>query len=133
MSCYQTGDFVKYWEENMRALGLWIPSSSYDAAGGLTAMITAVATVVESNPLMTVSEAFRKVKVSAVGARLGALYATYWTGAAIGSIAVASGRSAACGATIADAMIIARNDFKIYGLWLEQEFIAHTELLRRNF
>ena len=39
MSCYKTGDFVKYWEENMNALGLWIPSSSYDAAGGMTGMI----------------------------------------------------------------------------------------------
>lgn len=131
MSCYKTGDFVKYWEENMNALGLWIPSSSYEAAGGVTGMIGAVASVVETSASISVLEAFARVKVSVVATRLGALYASYWTGGAIDSIAVATGRSLSCGATIADALWIARDQFKIYGTWLETECIKHPELLRK--
>lgn len=41
MSCYKTGDFVTYWEENMASLGFWVPSTSYEAFGGMIGMITA--------------------------------------------------------------------------------------------
>lgn len=131
MSCYQTGDFVKSWEENMNGLGLWIPATSYEAAGGITGMIGAVATVVETSSSISVAAAFSKAKVSVVAGRLAALYASYWTGAAIGSMAVATGKSLSCGATIADAMWIARDQFKIYGTWLETEYFKHPELLRK--
>ena len=131
MSCYETGDFVKYWEENMNALDLWVPSTSYEAAGGITGSIGLVASVVETNASISVIEAFTRAKISVVATRLGALYASYWTGAAIGSIAVATGRSMSCGASIADALWIARDQFKIYGSWLEAEFIKHPELLRK--
>src|SRR5690606_14928744 len=36
MSCYVSGDSIRYWEENMNALSFWIPSSSYDAFGGIS-------------------------------------------------------------------------------------------------
>tara|TARA_B100001778_G_C18405700_1_gene546333 strand:+ start:136 stop:537 length:402 start_codon:yes stop_codon:yes gene_type:complete len=132
MSCYSRGDFVKYWEENMNALGLWIPSTSYEAAGGITGMISVIAGIVETSPTITVAQAFYKAKISVGASRLAALYASYWVGAAIGSIAVSTGRSLSCGATIADALIVARNEFKIYGSWLESELMSHPELLQRN-
>jgi len=50
MSCYESGDFARYWEENMNALGFWVPSSSFDAFGGISSMIGAVAAVAETNP-----------------------------------------------------------------------------------
>ena len=131
MSCYKSGDFVRYWEENMRALGMWIPESSYDAAGGVFGLITAVATAVETNAGASLMQALVRAKMSVVGANVAAITASAWTGAAIGSAAVATGRATSCGATIADAMWTAREQFQIYGSWLEAEFIKNPQFLRR--
>src|SRR5690606_32245693 len=103
MSCYVSGDFIRYWEENMNALGFWIPSSSYDAFGGISSMIGAVAAIVETNPGITLRAAFLKVGMTTVAVNLAALGASAWVGAAIGSMAVAAGRSLSSRPTIADA------------------------------
>jgi len=130
MSCYVSGDLARYWEENMNALGFWVPSTSYDALGGISSMIAAVAAMVETNPGITLRAAFIKLGMTTFAASLAALTASAWVGAAIGSMAVASGRSLACGATIADALWIAREKFKIYGSWLEAEFLRNPQFLK---
>lgn len=130
MSCYVSGDFIRYWEENMNALGFWIPSSSYDAFGGISSMIGAVAAIVETNPGITLRAAFLKVGMTTVAVNLAALGASAWVGAAIGSMAVAAGRSLSCGATIADTLWIARDKFAIYGAWLEVEFRSNPQFLK---
>src|SRR5690554_2303650 len=130
MSCYVSGDLVRYWEENMNALGFWVPSSSYDAFGGISSMIGAVAAIVETNPGITLRAAFLKVGMTTFAVNLAALTASAWVGAAIGSMAVATGRSLSCGATIADALWIARDTFAIYGAWLEVEFRSNPQFLK---
>jgi len=130
MSCYKTGDFVRYWEENMRQLGMWVPEGSYEAFGGMTGLIASVAAAIETNPGITLYKALVNSKVTIVATSAMALSASAWVGAAIGSAAVAAGRSLACGTTIAEALWTARNDFQIYGSWLESEFISHPEFIR---
>ena len=130
MACANDVSFRKYFDENMNALGMWVPSSSMDAFGGLIGMVSAVAVIVEANQAITLSAAFKGIGASALAVNLGALYASAWVGAAIGSYAVATGRTLSCGASIADAMWIARNEFKIYGTWLEIEFVSNPQLLR---
>ena len=76
MSCYRTGDFGRYWEENMEALGMWIPASSYEAVGGLAGLITAVASAVEANPGATLYQALIRAKISVIGGSVLALSAS---------------------------------------------------------
>ena len=129
MACVNEVSFRKYFDENMKGLGMWVPSSSFDAFGGITAMIGAVATVVEANPMITLTQAFIRVGAAAIATNLAAITAAAWCGAAIGSFAVATGRTLSCGTSIADAMWTARSEFKIYGTWLEAEYIANPKLL----
>lgn len=128
MSCPNEVSFRKYFDENMNSLGFWVPSSSMDAFGGIVGMIGAVATVVEANPAITLSAAFTNVGASVIAVNLSALAASAWVGAAIGSYAVATGRVLSCGATIADALWVARTEFKIYGIWLEAEYSRNPRL-----
>lgn len=130
MSCYKSGDFVRYWEENMRQIGMWVPDGSYEALGGMSGLITAVAAAVETNPGITLYKALVDARVTVIAGSVMALSASAWVGAAIGSAAVAAGRSMACGTTIAEALWTARNDFQIYGSWLESEFLRHPEYVR---
>lgn len=130
MSCYESGDFVKYWEENMDRLGMWIPMSTYETVGGLAGLISAVATVAETNPGASLMQALVRAKISVIGANVLALSAAGWTGAAIGSAAVALGRTLSCGTTIADALWIAREQFSVSGTWLEAEFLRNPRILQ---
>ncbi|MAR90389.1 MAG: hypothetical protein CML06_05850 [Pseudomonadales bacterium] len=129
MACYESGDFVEYWEQNMRQLGMWVPVSTYETAGGITGLITAVATVVETNPGASLMQALVRAKISVIGTNVLALSAAGWAGAAIGSAAVALGRSLACGTAIADALWVAREQFSVSGAWLEAEFIRNPHFL----
>ena len=59
---------------------------------------------------------------------LGPMIAAYYTGAAVGSAAVALGRSLGCGATIADAMWHLR-EHGISAPWIEGELLANPQFL----
>jgi len=103
--CYKSGDFYRYFEENMNALGLAAPKSLFESAEKATATATAlVAALTQLGKNATVAEIVGATtgleKLVVVGALFGAGYA----GAVVGSIAVASGRSLACGTSIADAL-----------------------------
>ncbi|WP_051901942.1 hypothetical protein [Photobacterium sanctipauli] len=103
--CYKPGDFYKYFEENMRALGLSAPRSLFETAEKATATATILVTALtQLGKNATVAELIGATtgleKLVVVGALFGAGYA----GAVVGSIVVASGRTLACGASIADAL-----------------------------
>ncbi|MGY0613664.1 hypothetical protein [Vibrio sp. FJH11] len=103
--CYKSGDFYKYFEENMSALGLAAPKGLFESAEKATATVTTlVAALTQLGKNATVAEIIGTTtgleKLVVVGALFGAGYA----GAVVGSIAVASGRSLACGTSIADAL-----------------------------
>ena len=124
---------VKVWEGNMKALGLPVPTDTYGAGLGSLGAISLVAGVVETHgSKVLLSRAFAQIGLGGIATIGAALYASYWTGAAIGSVAVAAGNKMSCGATITDAMWTARSQFKIYGIWLEEVFYSNPELLRAH-
>ncbi len=78
LECYSSGDFHKNFSENMKELGLPVPSSLFDTYQ--TAVATATTLV---GTLSTIGKG-----------------ASAYVGATIGSIAVISGRSLSCGSRI---------------------------------
>ncbi|HBO0859708.1 hypothetical protein KKY53_10675 [Pseudomonas aeruginosa] len=107
--CYVAGDFKKYFDENMGALGLPVPSTMFDsyqtAIGTASTLVGTVATLGKGatvGELIGATVGLEKLAVAA------SLSAAAYTGAAIGSIAVASGRSLSCGTSIADFLVFTR-------------------------
>jgi hypothetical protein len=107
-------DFYRYFKENMDSLGLPAPETLY---GNLQLALTNATALVkfydEYGPRVTVKE------MAKLGTRferlvtLGACTASFYVGAVIGSIAVATGRSLSGGTSIADVLIFAsRHDVK---------------------
>jgi len=138
-ACYSDGDFGKYFRENMDALGLPTPTSMFDnynsAVGNASLMAGAVykfgarATIAE-----LVGATFLSEKLL-VAASVGAVW---YTGATVGSIAVASGRSLGCGARISDMFtFIGRRNLQFPG-W-ETFYHRHPQVIdvqrpfRRSF
>jgi hypothetical protein len=107
--CYVAGDFKKYFDENMQALGLSVPSGLFDTyqlAVGTAA--TLVGTLSHLGKGATIGELIgATVGLEKLGV-LAAMGAAGYTGAVIGSIAVASGRSIGCGTSISDLLVFVR-------------------------
>jgi len=137
--CYNSGDFKKYFNENMQDLGLPAPSTLFDTYQ--TAIGTALLlgeTLSKLGKGATMGElvgatfGLEKLKIAA------ALGAAGYTGAVIGSIAVASGRSLGCGSRMADMFaFVPQNNLQFRG-W--NSFYAHNPKVldrgnksRRNF
>ncbi len=104
--CYNSGDFKKYFNENMQALGLPVPSTLFDSYNtALAHAIVMVDTLRTLGKGATVAEligattGLEKLKVAAT------FGASAYVGAIIGSIAVASGRSLGCGSRISDLFV----------------------------
>jgi hypothetical protein len=102
-ACYREGNFKRYFDENMAALGLPVPNSMFDTYQ--TAVATA-STILGALSSLGKGATMAELAGATIGleklAVLGAISAAGYAGAAIGSIAVASGRSLGCGASIAD-------------------------------
>ena len=128
--CMNSVNFKHYFKENMESLGLPVPSSLFDSFN--TAIATA-AVIGEAVSLqgshITLGQAIAAQSRMASLKIAAGISASFYVGAVIGSIAVATGRSLSCGASIADALAIARTN-GIYGMWLEYEFVRHPKLLQ---
>lgn len=104
--CYSAGDFRKYFNENMQDLGLPVPSTLFD-----TYQKAVETAALMAGPLATLGKGATMGEL--IGATVGleklavvaSLSAVAYTGAVIGSIAVATGRSMACGSRIADVFL----------------------------
>ncbi|WP_417533575.1 hypothetical protein [Marinobacterium stanieri] len=128
-ACYKSGDFQKYFKENMNALGLPVPSelfSSFNTAVANAAlMVEALKTL---GPNATMAELVRatsgleKLKVTA------ALGASYYVGGVVGSISVATGRSLGCGQRLSDAFLFL-SQYNLDTKVLRDTFISSPELL----
>ena len=123
--CYNTGDFKKYFDENMKALGAPVPTTLFDsfekAIGTASILVGTLhtlgkgATVAE---LVGTTVGVEKLMVA------GAFGAAAYVGMIIGSIAVASGRSLGCGSRIADMFVfLEQNNLKFNG-W--NAFYSHN-------
>lgn len=99
-------DFYKYFKENMEALGLTAPPESLFGTQQLaiSTIGTIVAFIDKFGTKVTVME------MASAGTRLeqltllGTLGASYYAGAAIGSLAVATGRTISGGTSLADVL-----------------------------
>jgi hypothetical protein len=101
-------DFYKYFKENMAALNLPAPESLFGSAQAALGTATAMITYIDKfGPKVTVGE------LIGAGTRLeglttvGVCLATYYVGAVIGSLAVATGRCLGNGASLGDVLFVA--------------------------
>jgi hypothetical protein len=119
-------DFYRYFKENMEALNLAPPAESLFATQALAVATinTFVAFVDKFGTRVTVLDVIyagtRLEQLSVVGA----LGAAYYTGALIGSLAVATGRTLSGGTSLADVLYEA-SKWKLNRPWL-------TSVLHRN-
>lgn len=101
--CYKSGDFKKYFDENMQDLGLPVPTTLFDtyntAIGTASTLVGTLSTLGKGATLGELIGATVGLEKLAVCAAVGA---SAYTGAVIGSIAVASGRVLGCGTRMAD-------------------------------
>ncbi|MAA76143.1 MAG: hypothetical protein CMN28_15740 [Salinisphaeraceae bacterium] len=105
-ACYRDGDFGKYFRENMAGLGLPVPATLFDNFNAAVANATLMANTLSTlGAGATVGEVIgATVALEKLGVVAG-LGASYYLGAVVGSIAVASGRSLGCGRSLADVLI----------------------------
>ncbi|WP_175798049.1 hypothetical protein [Burkholderia ambifaria] len=103
-------DFFPIFKGNMEALGLDVPTSWFGAQATTTlANVSALIAATEKlGKTATVSELAGATLVSEKLLVAGALYASYYTGAAIGSAMVASAKRLKCGRT-ADVSTVIRD------------------------
>lgn len=98
-------DFYKYFKENMAALGLPAPESLFGSQQIALGTITTILTFTDKfGPKVTMLELIGAgTKLEKLGA-VGSCYAAYYTGAAIGSLAVAAGRTLGGGTSLGDVL-----------------------------
>ncbi len=110
-----------------------MPSTAFETAGSMTAIATSIAEVIQVNGTsLSLYQALKKINSAKNGLSVSAgITASYYLGALIGSMTVASGRCLANGASIADAIWTAR-EIGIFGSWLDAEYIKHPELLNKH-
>lgn len=125
---YSADTFGKYFTENMTALGLLTPNGIYESSLTTFGIIATLGEVAHLNPNMPVSTAWRGAFMFEKAKLLTAVGVAYYTGAMIGSAAVAIGRVGGCGATIADAIWLAREN-GMFDAWVEQELVSHPEFV----
>lgn len=123
--CYTSGDFSKYFNENMQALGLPVPSTFFDSYNAAVAHVIVMletlqtlgkgATVAE---LIGATTGLEKLKVAAT------FGAAAYIGAVIGSIAVAAGRSLGCGTRISDMFFFTQQNKIQFNGW--RSFYLHN-------
>lgn len=129
MGCYEFSDFGKHFEENMQAIGLPAPVDVFSSVTAAYANISELAAAVSLyGSQVTVAEVWGATTKLERLRLLGPMIAAYYTGAAVGSAAVALGRSLGCGATIADAMWHLR-EHGISAPWIEGELLANPQFL----
>jgi len=131
--CYTAGDFKKYFSENMQELGLPVPSTLFDtyqtAIATASAMVGTLATLGKGATMGELVGATLGLEKLAVAASVGA---SAYTGAAIGSIAVAAGRSLGCGSRMSDLFVMARQN-KLEFSGLAAFYTNNPQVLQRNY
>jgi hypothetical protein len=119
-------EFYKYFKENMEALNLAPPAESLFATQALAVATinTFVAFIDKFGTKVTVMEVIGAGTRLEQLAVLGTMGAAYYTGALIGSLAVATGRTLSGGTSLADVLYEA-SKWKLNRPWL-------TTVLHRN-
>ncbi len=127
--CYEPGDFKSYFNENMQALNLPVPDTLFDNfnaaianAGLLLEALNTLGKGATMKEIVIATSGLEKLKVAA------AIGASFYIGAVIGSLAVASGRSLSCGSRIADMFVFLYTNDLIFDDW-QKFYRANPEIL----
>ncbi len=125
-------DFYKYFKENMDSLGLVTPENLFGSSqSAVSTASTLLALIDRFGKKVTVAEmvgAGTGVEKLAV---LGAMNASYYVGAVIGSIAIATGRTLAGGASLSDVLLSAQMNH-LHRPWLGTVMMRHPEIYSRR-
>jgi len=98
-------DFYKYFKENMDALDLPAPQNLYGSIATAQASISGMLAYIDKfGTRVTVREMIGAGTNVELFATVGAVQGAYYIGAAIGSLAVATGRTLAGGTSISDVL-----------------------------
>lgn len=128
-TCYKSGDFFRYFKENMNDLGMPVPEGAFatleDATTKIGAMAAALATLGKGATMAELVGATVGLEKLLV---VGALSATAYVGAAVGSLAVATGRAFACGTRISDLFVFVRANQLEFPGW-DLFFKQHPEVI----
>ncbi len=127
--CYVKGNFYKYFEENMNALGMPAPKGLY---GTLDKAVATAATLTGTISTLGAGATMSELLVATVGLEklmvAGSITAVGYTGAVVGSLAVATGRAYACGTQISDLFVFVKtNHLEFPGY--DQFFLKHPEVV----
>jgi hypothetical protein len=111
-------DFYKYFKENMDSLGLDCPETLFATKGtAISTAATILAAIQQHGSKVTVAELIGAGTGLEKLIYLGALRASFYVGAVVGSIAVATGRSLAGGTSLADVLMEAQSNH-LHRPWL---------------
>jgi hypothetical protein len=123
-------DFYKYFKENMDSLGLATPESLFsNSQSAIATASTLLALIDKFGKKVTVAEmigAGTKMEKLTV---LGAVNASYYVGAVVGSIAVATGRTLAGGMSLSDVLLSAQMNH-LHRPWLSGLMVRHPEVYK---
>ncbi|AOK17742.1 hypothetical protein WT26_18130 [Burkholderia cepacia] len=117
--------FYLTFKENMDAMGLPVPASLFSTQQQALTTIGAIATAVKTfGSRVTIGELIGAGVLSDVLVYAGSLYASWYVGAAIGSLLVASGHSLSCSNGI-DASRSAANVLSKHGIRIDGALARH--------
>jgi hypothetical protein len=125
-------DFYKYFKENMDGLGLPAPQGLFgNAQLAIATASTLIGLVEKFGKKVTVTEmigaGIRGEKLIVIGA----MSASYYVGAVIGSIAVATGRTLAGGTSLSDVLLSAQMN-RLHHPWLPSIMMRHPEVYKNR-
>lgn len=130
--CYSSGDFKKYFNENMRDLGLPVPDTLFDNinaaianAGLILETLSSLGKTATMLEVIKATTGLERLKVAA------ALSASFYVGAVIGSIAVASGRSLGCGNRMSDMFVFLHQNNLMFNDW-NSFYLRNREILEKD-
>lgn len=132
MICKQDQSFISYFEENMNALGLPAPTTLFGTAKAAMANAALIIGTIEKlGASTTIAEVIGAGTGMEVLATIGFMGASYYVGAVIGSLVIATQRFASCGASLTDVIQWALRN----GLnppWLRQHLAQNREIYDRR-
>jgi hypothetical protein len=132
--------FGQYFKENMNALGLPAPDSLFGTAATATGTIKTLSDlVIKFGTSVTLAELLRTSPSLAAGASElstvgSAALATFYLGACIGSLAVATGQATSGGYSISDLFASARGIGIYHAPWMHDVFseVTHAKASGRR-
>lgn len=128
--CYNDGDFYKYFKANMNALNLPAPKDLFGTFNAAVANASAMATALQTlGPGATVAEIFGATVATEKLAVIAGFGAAGYTGAVIGSLSVATGRSLACGSQIIDLFSFTSEHQELRFQGMTAFYSSHPEIL----